>query len=156
MVVQHRGHGRIAVPGATHRSALRSGPFHPDGDPNAISCRMRSIPSNFGSTRNIPFRLLQYSSSWVMGWRHPYIRCVQGLLIPSVLLPANRLSVACILKRTRKPYFLPNITQSLQVCIDKICASILGNEWSPVLSVIAVCVTLQSMLASCKVCNISY
>lgn len=31
-----------------------------------------------------------------------------------------------------------------------ICASILGNEWSPVLSVIAVCVTLQSMLASCK------
>ncbi|KAI0932826.1 hypothetical protein AcW1_000160 [Taiwanofungus camphoratus] len=31
-----------------------------------------------------------------------------------------------------------------------ICASILGNEWSPVLSVTAVCVTLQSMLASCK------
>ncbi|KAE9409386.1 UBC-like protein [Gymnopus androsaceus JB14] len=26
----------------------------------------------------------------------------------------------------------------------------LGNEWSPVLSVVAVCVTLQSMLASCK------
>jgi hypothetical protein len=35
--------------------------------------------------------------------------------------------------------------------ISKICASILGNEWSPVLSVTAVCVTLQSMLASCKV-----
>ena len=33
----------------------------------------------------------------------------------------------------------------------QICASILGNEWSPVLSVISVCVTLQSMLASCKV-----
>jgi hypothetical protein len=32
----------------------------------------------------------------------------------------------------------------------QICASILGNEWSPVLSVISVCVTLQSMLASCK------
>ncbi|KAG8907483.1 hypothetical protein FRB99_004059 [Tulasnella sp. 403] len=31
-----------------------------------------------------------------------------------------------------------------------ICASILGNEWSPVLSVTAVCLTLQSMLASCK------
>ncbi|PCH33031.1 UBC-like protein [Wolfiporia cocos MD-104 SS10] len=31
-----------------------------------------------------------------------------------------------------------------------ICASILGSEWSPVLTVIAVCVTLQSMLASCK------
>ncbi|KAL4260974.1 Ubiquitin-conjugating enzyme/RWD-like protein [Pleurotus pulmonarius] len=31
-----------------------------------------------------------------------------------------------------------------------ICASILGTEWSPVLSVVAVCVTLQSMLASCK------
>ncbi|KAH9905510.1 UBC-like protein [Epithele typhae] len=31
-----------------------------------------------------------------------------------------------------------------------ICASILGSEWSPVLSVVSVCVTLQSMLASCK------
>jgi len=31
-----------------------------------------------------------------------------------------------------------------------ICASILGEGWSPVLSVAAVCVTLQSMLASCK------
>ncbi|KAI0770978.1 UBC-like protein [Trametes elegans] len=31
-----------------------------------------------------------------------------------------------------------------------ICASILGNEWSPVLSVVSVCVTIQSMLASCK------
>ncbi|KZO99735.1 UBC-like protein [Calocera viscosa TUFC12733] len=30
-----------------------------------------------------------------------------------------------------------------------ICASILGNEWSPVLSVVSVCLTLQSMLASC-------
>lgn len=34
---------------------------------------------------------------------------------------------------------------------NQICASILGNEWSPVLSVIAVCVTMQSMLASCRV-----
>ena len=34
---------------------------------------------------------------------------------------------------------------------SQICASILGTEWSPVLSVSAVCVTLQSMLASCKV-----
>ncbi|CDO74798.1 hypothetical protein BN946_scf185001.g46 [Trametes cinnabarina] len=33
-----------------------------------------------------------------------------------------------------------------------ICASILGSEWSPVLSVVSVCVTIQSMLASCKVC----
>ncbi|KZS90287.1 UBC-like protein [Sistotremastrum niveocremeum HHB9708] len=31
-----------------------------------------------------------------------------------------------------------------------ICASILGTEWSPILSVAAVCVTMQSMLASCK------
>jgi ubiquitin-conjugating enzyme E2 W len=31
-----------------------------------------------------------------------------------------------------------------------ICASILGPEWSPVLSVAAVALTLQSMLASCK------
>ncbi|KAF7319736.1 UBIQUITIN-CONJUGAT-2 domain-containing protein [Mycena kentingensis (nom. inval.)] len=31
-----------------------------------------------------------------------------------------------------------------------ICASILGTEWSPVLSVVSVCITIQSMLASCK------
>ncbi|EST09466.1 Ubiquitin-conjugating enzyme, E2 [Kalmanozyma brasiliensis GHG001] len=31
-----------------------------------------------------------------------------------------------------------------------ICASILGNEWSPVLTISSVLLTLQSMLASCK------
>ncbi|KAI0043876.1 UBC-like protein [Auriscalpium vulgare] len=31
-----------------------------------------------------------------------------------------------------------------------ICASILGEDWSPTLSVISVCITIQSMLASCK------
>lgn len=31
-----------------------------------------------------------------------------------------------------------------------ICANILGDEWSPVLSVEAILITLQSMLASCK------
>jgi len=31
-----------------------------------------------------------------------------------------------------------------------ICASILGSDWSPVLTVATVCLTLQSMLASCK------
>ncbi|GAA96347.1 uncharacterized protein L969DRAFT_95466 [Mixia osmundae IAM 14324] len=31
-----------------------------------------------------------------------------------------------------------------------ICASILGNGWSPVLNVSSICLTLQSMLASCK------
>lgn len=35
----------------------------------------------------------------------------------------------------------------------QICASILGHEWSPVLGVASVCITLQSMLASCKVCR---
>ncbi|EUC65495.1 ubiquitin-conjugating enzyme E2 W [Rhizoctonia solani AG-3 Rhs1AP] len=34
-----------------------------------------------------------------------------------------------------------------------ICASILGSEWSPVLNTASVCITLQSMLASCKVCK---
>ncbi|KAI0252678.1 ubiquitin-conjugating enzyme/RWD-like protein, partial [Lactifluus subvellereus] len=32
-----------------------------------------------------------------------------------------------------------------------ICASILGDDWSPTLSVMAICITIQSMLASCKV-----
>ncbi|KAK8854867.1 hypothetical protein IAR55_003606 [Kwoniella newhampshirensis] len=31
-----------------------------------------------------------------------------------------------------------------------ICASILGNEWSPVLNAVAICITMQSMLASNK------
>ncbi|ORY35434.1 ubiquitin-conjugating enzyme/RWD-like protein [Naematelia encephala] len=31
-----------------------------------------------------------------------------------------------------------------------ICASILGNEWSPVLNCVAICITMQSMLASNK------
>lgn len=33
----------------------------------------------------------------------------------------------------------------------QICASILGDDWSPTLSVMAICITIQSMLASCKV-----
>lgn len=36
-----------------------------------------------------------------------------------------------------------------------ICANILADEWSPVLSVEAVLITLQSMLASCKVRTLS-
>ncbi|WOO77211.1 putative ubiquitin-conjugating enzyme E2 W [Vanrija pseudolonga] len=31
-----------------------------------------------------------------------------------------------------------------------VCASILGPEWSPVLNAVSVCITMQSMLASCK------
>ena len=60
--------------------------------------------------------------------------------------------LACIFKWARK--LLSSNDCSFTLMIDilmQICASILGNEWSPVLSVVAVCVTLQSMLASCKV-----
>ncbi|KAL0249797.1 hypothetical protein I308_103099 [Cryptococcus tetragattii IND107] len=31
-----------------------------------------------------------------------------------------------------------------------ICASILGNDWSPVLNAVSICITMQSMLASNK------
>ncbi|WVR07436.1 hypothetical protein IAU60_004477 [Kwoniella sp. DSM 27419] len=31
-----------------------------------------------------------------------------------------------------------------------ICASILGKDWSPILSAVAICITMQSMLASNK------
>ncbi|RXK40256.1 ubiquitin-conjugating enzyme E2 W [Tremella mesenterica] len=31
-----------------------------------------------------------------------------------------------------------------------ICASIFGNEWSPVLTAVSICITMQSMLASNK------
>lgn len=66
---------------------------------------------------------------------------------------------ARILKRTCKdnPYLpFSKISSSGLWISTQICASILGNEWSPVLSVIAVCVTLQSMLASCKVRSYGY
>jgi len=63
--------------------------------------------------------------------------------------------VRFILFLTRVYFFLAyrarrvtHLTDSLDV---QICASILGTDWSPVLSVVSVCVTLQSMLASCKV-----
>lgn len=39
----------------------------------------------------------------------------------------------------------------LMSILRQICANILGDGWSPVLSVTAVCITLQSMLASCTV-----
>lgn len=39
--------------------------------------------------------------------------------------------------------------------LSQICASILGDDWSPTLSVMAICITIQSMLASCKVRIIS-
>lgn len=51
-----------------------------------------------------------------------------------------------VLYIVRAPNPSPVLTYSRHIC-----ASILGNEWSPVLSVVAVCVTLQSMLASSKV-----
>ncbi|KAI6027728.1 UBC-like protein, partial [Pisolithus microcarpus] len=43
------------------------------------------------------------------------------------------------------------IDQTAEAPILPICASILGTEWSPVLSVSIVCVPLHSMLACCKV-----
>jgi ubiquitin-conjugating enzyme E2 W len=39
-----------------------------------------------------------------------------------------------------------------RIDFSQICASILGDDWSPTLSVMAICITIQSMLASCKVC----
>jgi ubiquitin-conjugating enzyme E2 W len=60
--------------------------------------------------------------------------------------------LACIFKWARKSLSCDNCSSTFMIDIlMQICASILGNEWSPVLSVVAVCVTLQSMLASCKV-----
>ncbi|KAL1747330.1 ubiquitin-conjugating enzyme/RWD-like protein [Schizophyllum fasciatum] len=59
--------------------------------------------------------------------------------------PISAPAVQFVVDNTRKAPVHPHIYSN-----GHICASILGNEWSPVLSVTAVCVTMQSMLASCK------
>ena len=78
---------------------------------------------------------------------HLYRCCIIYLVFP----------LACLLKwpcrhsgRLQRPSLIADTWSS------QICASILGSEWSPVLSVTAVCITLQSMLASCKVRPYSY
>jgi ubiquitin-conjugating enzyme E2 W len=59
--------------------------------------------------------------------------------------PIDSPAVQFLADRDHQPPIHPHVYSN-----GHICASILGNEWSPVLSVISVCVTLQSMLASCK------
>jgi len=46
---------------------------------------------------------------------------------------------------------LRSVVASRIETVSQICASILGDDWSPTLSVMAICITIQSMLASCKV-----
>jgi len=58
--------------------------------------------------------------------------------------PIESPEVTFIVSETWKAPLHPHVYSN-----GHICASILGNEWSPVLSVISVCLTLQSMLASC-------
>ncbi|KIK21068.1 hypothetical protein PISMIDRAFT_681782 [Pisolithus microcarpus 441] len=60
--------------------------------------------------------------------------------------PISAPAVQFVIDQTTEAPIHPHIYSN-----GHICASILGTEWSPVLSVSAVCVTLQSMLASCKV-----
>ena len=60
-------------------------------------------------------------------------------------------TIARILERPCEFVFTSPFPASLSSVVQ-ICASILGREgWSPVLTVIAICITIQSMLASCKV-----
>lgn len=46
---------------------------------------------------------------------------------------------------------IPVFASRMETMAYQICASILGDDWSPTLSVMAICITIQSMLASCKV-----
>src|SRR4051812_17865453 len=68
--------------------------------------------------------------------------CFHFALTPALL--------AHLLQRPRT-FDLLRISHCQPEACGEICASILGQEWSPVLSVASVCLTLQSMLASCKV-----
>jgi len=59
--------------------------------------------------------------------------------------PISAPAVTFLADATHTPPVHPHVYSN-----GHICASILGQEWSPVLSVVSVCITLQSMLASCK------
>ncbi|KAI0035250.1 UBC-like protein [Vararia minispora EC-137] len=59
--------------------------------------------------------------------------------------PFSAPAVLFVKDRTYAPPIHPHVYSN-----GHICASILGDDWSPSLSVTAVCITLQSMLASCK------
>lgn len=59
--------------------------------------------------------------------------------------PFSAPAVTFVVDKTYTPPIHPHVYSN-----GHICASILGDDWSPSLSVSAVCITLQSMLASCK------
>ena len=80
---------------------------------------------------------------------------VHPVRVPPKLAPfvdPNRTpgTIACVLKWACGCMLMPSLVSLISLA--QICASILGREgWSPVLTVIAICITIQSMLASCKV-----
>ena len=75
-----------------------------------------------------------------------------GYFFFSMVTDSTHYPLACVFKWPCQLLSWNNCSYTFIIdVLIQICASILGNEWSPVLSVVAVCVTLQSMLASCKV-----
>ncbi|KAI6028956.1 hypothetical protein EDC04DRAFT_2572847 [Pisolithus marmoratus] len=62
--------------------------------------------------------------------------------------PTSAATAKFVVDQTTEAPFHPHICSNGH---EGICESILGMEWSQVLSVSSVCIMLQSMLASCKV-----
>ena len=103
------------------------------------------------STQHILSRPLPSPLSWMTSTLRPCTQCVCHSLEFILCLMHSVLNMQHVYSNGHVSFATLPMIGRLMGLSFQICASILGNEWSPVLTVNAVCLTLQSMLASCKV-----
>lgn len=128
-------------------SALNCGSRYPIASPEVTLCVLWLVRSQCADRR--PRQPQQHRRRQVQG-THP------SRALPS---PPRCAVLAAYTALLQHVYSNGHVSASSPPCPSRsseqnhvqICASILGHEWSPVLGVASVCITLQSMLASCKV-----
>jgi hypothetical protein len=116
--------------------------------------RMRFFTSWLGSIQSTRSNPLPSSSSFPIRSSRPCTQYVHLMLKPHLHQThgENRILSMSIRMVTYVQSILILVFASrVETTASQICASILGDDWSPTLSVMAICITIQSMLASCKV-----